>query len=207
MAQAPLEHGFAFDLLSLFQDLLIAPEVDIGGRQVAEALVVALVVVIVDEGGDLAFEIAWQEVVLQQDTVFHGLMPSLDLALCLWVVWRAPDVLHALFFDVIRQVASNVGRAVIAEQSGLGDHGCAVAAGGGERQVERGGHVLGLHRGAQLPGDNVPREVVENVGKIEPSLPHDLDVGEVGLPHLIDGGGFIAELVRSLDDNKGRGGN
>ena len=39
------------------------------------------------------------------------------------------------------------------------------------------------------------------------SLPHDLDAGEVGLPHLIDGCGFIAELVRSLDDNKGRTGN
>lgn len=63
MAQAPLEHGFAFDLLSLFQDLLIAPEVDIGGRQVAEALVVALVIVVVDEGFDLGFEVTWQEVV------------------------------------------------------------------------------------------------------------------------------------------------
>ncbi len=57
MAQAPLEHGFAFYLLSLFQDVLIAAEVDVGGRQVAEALVVALVVVIVDEGGDLPLQI------------------------------------------------------------------------------------------------------------------------------------------------------
>ena len=58
MAQAPFEHGFAFELLSLFQDLLLAPEVDIGGRQVAEALLGALVVLIVDEGPDLALEIA-----------------------------------------------------------------------------------------------------------------------------------------------------
>jgi hypothetical protein len=35
VAQAPLEHGFSFDLLSLFQDFLIAPEVDVSGRQVA----------------------------------------------------------------------------------------------------------------------------------------------------------------------------
>ena len=49
MAQAPLEHGFSFDLLSLFQDFLIAPKVDVSGRQVAQALVVALVIVIVDE--------------------------------------------------------------------------------------------------------------------------------------------------------------
>ena len=74
-------------------------------------------------------------------------------------------------------------------------------------QFQRVCHITRLHRGAQLPGDNVPREVVENGGKIEPSPSHDLDAGEVGLPHLIDGDGFVAELVRRLDDNKGRAGN
>ncbi len=49
MAQAPLEHGFPFDLLSLFQDLLCAPKVDVGGRQVSKALVVAMVVVMFDK--------------------------------------------------------------------------------------------------------------------------------------------------------------
>ena len=58
MAQAPCAHGFTFDFLSLFQELLIALEVDIGGRQVAQALVVSLVVVIFDEGLDLALELA-----------------------------------------------------------------------------------------------------------------------------------------------------
>ena len=48
MAQAPLEHGFSFDLLSLFQDLFIAPEVDVGGRHVSKALVVAAVVIVSD---------------------------------------------------------------------------------------------------------------------------------------------------------------
>ena len=71
MAQSPLEHGFSFNLLSLFQDLLIAPEVDICGRQIAEALVLALVVVIVDEGGDLALQVTWQDVMLEQDAVLQ----------------------------------------------------------------------------------------------------------------------------------------
>ena len=128
VAQAPGEHGFLFDLLSLFQDLLIAPEVDIGGRQVSEALVVALVVVVVGEGGDLPLQVARQEVMFEQDAVLHGLMPALDLALGLGMMGRAADMLHALFLDVIRQVFRDVRRAVIAEQSGLGDHGCAVAA-------------------------------------------------------------------------------
>lgn len=65
VAQAPLEHGFSFDLLSLFQDLLIAPEVDVGGRHVSKALVVAAVVVVVDKAADLALEIAGQEVMLE----------------------------------------------------------------------------------------------------------------------------------------------
>src|SRR6056297_1632391 len=51
---------FPFDLLSLFQDLLFAPEVDVGGYQVSKALVVALVVVMFDEGTDLALEISGQ---------------------------------------------------------------------------------------------------------------------------------------------------
>jgi hypothetical protein len=49
VAQAPLDHGHPFDLLSLFQDLLSASKVDIGWRQIPKALVVALVVVVVDE--------------------------------------------------------------------------------------------------------------------------------------------------------------
>jgi len=128
VAQAPLEHGFSFDLLSLFQDFLIAPKVDVSGRQVAQALVVALVIVIVDEGLDLPLQVAGQEVMLKQDAVLHGLVPSFDLALGLWVIGCATHMLHALFLDVIRQVSRDVRRTVVAEQSGLGDHGCAVAA-------------------------------------------------------------------------------
>ena len=43
---------------------------------------IALVVVVDDEGLDLGFEVARKIVVLQQDPVFQGLMPALDLALC-----------------------------------------------------------------------------------------------------------------------------
>ncbi len=47
---------------------------------------IALVIVVGDEGLDPGFEIAWQEVVLQQNAVLQGLMPALDLALCLRVI-------------------------------------------------------------------------------------------------------------------------
>ena len=109
MAQAPLDHSFPFDLLSFFLNSLGATVVNIGGCQVAEALVVPLAIVIFDEGFDLALETPWQEVVLKQDTVLHGLMPSLYLALRLWVVWCATDVIHTLFVEVFSQIGSDVG--------------------------------------------------------------------------------------------------
>jgi len=46
-----------------------APGVNVGGRQVVQALVVALMIVVADECGDLGFEVAGQEVVFEQDAV------------------------------------------------------------------------------------------------------------------------------------------
>jgi hypothetical protein len=42
----------------------------------------ALVVVVLDKSFDLVFEVTGQEVIFQQDAIFQGLMPALDLALC-----------------------------------------------------------------------------------------------------------------------------
>ena len=100
------------------EDGLAAAEVDIGGGQVAEALVVAVVVVVVDEGGDGGLELAGQEVVLQQDAVLQGLVPALDLALGLRVVRGAADMGDALVREPVGEVAGDVGRAVVAEQPG-----------------------------------------------------------------------------------------
>jgi hypothetical protein len=47
-------------------------------------------VVMLDEGRDLAFEVAGQVVVLKQDAVFERLMPALDFALGLRVERRFP---------------------------------------------------------------------------------------------------------------------
>ena len=57
---------------------------------------VAGMVVVLDEGGDLPFEIAGQIVVFQQDAVLQGLVPALDLALRLGMIGRAANMLHAL---------------------------------------------------------------------------------------------------------------
>ena len=79
--QAPIFDSLSFDPFALFEDGGGPAEVGIGGCHVAEALVVALMVVVLHERRDLGLEIAGQEVVFQQDAVLHGLVPALDLAL------------------------------------------------------------------------------------------------------------------------------
>ena len=59
MVQAAVLDGQFFDPVSPFDDGGVAAEVGVGGRDVAEALVVAVVVIVIDEGPDLVFEIAW----------------------------------------------------------------------------------------------------------------------------------------------------
>ena len=48
-----------------------------------------LMIVMIDERLDLRFKVCREEVVLQQDAVLQGLMPSFDLALCLRMI-RCP---------------------------------------------------------------------------------------------------------------------
>ena len=56
MQQAPLIDSFAFDPFSCLQDGLAASEVDVGRGEIAEALVVSPVIVVIDEGAVLGFE-------------------------------------------------------------------------------------------------------------------------------------------------------
>jgi len=56
--QASVLDGFAFDPFSFQQDGLTASEVDIGRRQIVDALVVAQVIVVGDEGFDPSVEAA-----------------------------------------------------------------------------------------------------------------------------------------------------
>ncbi len=53
----------------------------------------------VDEGFDLCFKVTRQEVVFQQDAVFQSLMPSLDLALGLRMIWRTALCFMPLSFN------------------------------------------------------------------------------------------------------------
>ncbi len=126
--QVPEFDCLSFDPFSLFDDSRGSAEVGVGRRDVAKALVVASVIVMLDEGFDLAFEIARQEVVLQQDAVLERLMPALDLALGLRMKRSAADMAHAVGVDPFGEFAGDVGRPVVAERFWLVQHSGAVAA-------------------------------------------------------------------------------
>ena len=128
MEQAALLDGLPLDAFAVEQDGLGAAEVDVGRGKVAQALVVALVVVVVDEGCDLGFEIAGQAVVLEQDAILQGLVPTLDLALGLRMAWRAADMVHGVLSQPFGQLAGDVARPVVGEQARPVQHLCLVAA-------------------------------------------------------------------------------
>jgi hypothetical protein len=81
--------GLSFDPFSFCQDGVTPPSVDVGRGEIVDALVVAPVVVVSNEGGNLSLEITGQEVVFQQDAVLERLVPTLDLALGHLMIGRA----------------------------------------------------------------------------------------------------------------------
>ena len=106
--QATVCDCLALDPFAFEEDGLSASEVDVGGREIGWALVVSGVVVMSHEGGDLAFEIAGQVIVLEQDAVLERLMPALDLALGLRVIRGPADVFHFLLIQPLREILCDV---------------------------------------------------------------------------------------------------
>ncbi len=58
MLQAPIFDSLSFDPFALLDDGLRPAEVGVGGRDVVQALVIALMVVMLDERFDLLFKVA-----------------------------------------------------------------------------------------------------------------------------------------------------
>ena len=120
--------GVTLDALSLGEDACGAAAVDVSGREVAEALVAAPVVVVVDEGGDLGLELAGQVVVLEQDPVLQRLVPALDFSLRLRIAWGTADVFDPLSREPVCEIARDVARAIVREQPRPVVHACRRAA-------------------------------------------------------------------------------
>ena len=100
MDQAPVLDGLCFDLLPFCHDCRAAPEVNVGGCQVAEAFVISPMVVMLDEGGNGRFKFTLHVIVFQQDAVLEGLVPALDLTLRLRMVGRASHVIYTVLLEV-----------------------------------------------------------------------------------------------------------
>ena len=113
--QAPIFDGLSLDPFALFDDGWCPAEVGVCRRHVVQALVVAPVVVVLDEGFDLSLVVAGQEVVFQEDAVFQGLVPALDLALGVRVHRGTAHVAHLPGLDVFRQFPGDIAGTVPSE--------------------------------------------------------------------------------------------
>jgi len=71
---------------------------------------------------------------------------------------------------------------------------CPIKPRGLQRQVQRFRDVPDLHRRAELPGDDVAREVVQDRTEVEPAPADHFEIGEVGLPELVWRRGLVLEL-------------
>src|SRR5450759_3921957 len=92
MLQASILDCVAFDPFPFQEDCLTASEVDVGRRHIAQALVIAPMIVVIDEPANAGLKITWQVVVFQEDAILERLMPAFDLTLCLRMVGRAANV-------------------------------------------------------------------------------------------------------------------
>ena len=153
--QGAICNCLSFDPFPFDQNGLAPPEIDVGGRQIADALVIAQVIVASDRGLNLSFEIGRQVIVLEQDVVLELLMPALDLALGHRMIRRVTDVFHILAIEPFGQVCRDVAGAVVGEKPWPVNDFCLVEPRGLQRQVQRGGDILSFHLRAELPGDDV----------------------------------------------------
>src|SRR3954462_6556287 len=81
-------------------------------------------------------------------------MPALDLALRLWVIRCATDMLDAPAVEPFGQIAGDIGGTIVGQQPRAVDDRDLIEPGGRQRQVERLSDISGPHRGAELPGDD-----------------------------------------------------
>ena len=74
----------------------------------------------------------------------------------------------------------------------------------GAGQVERLHHVGGLHRGAEQPGDDVARVVIQHRRQVVPAPADHLQIGEVRLPELSRPPGRMPKRLRRRQHDEGR---
>ncbi len=101
MVQAAFFDPFAFE-----QDGLSASEVDVGGSEIVEALMVTAMILMLDEGRDLGFKVLLEEVVFKQDAVLQRLVPAFDFPLRLRVAGSAVNLVDLVFLQPFAEIGS-----------------------------------------------------------------------------------------------------
>jgi hypothetical protein len=139
--------------------------------QVFPALMVALMVVVPDEGRDVCCAIAGQDVIFQQDAVFERLVPTFYFALSLWMIRRAARMRHALAFQIVGQISRDIARTVVRQQTGTMNDLCLIEPCLFQRLVQRVLNVLCGHAGAEFPSDDLATVVIQDRAEIEPTPP------------------------------------
>ena len=114
MLQASILDCLFLDLFPFSENVFGTPGVDVRGSDVVQALVIAVIVVVIDKDTDLLLQIAWQVVVFQENAVLHGLVPAFDFTLCLRMEWSVANVFHLFLFHPFSQIGRDVARAIIA---------------------------------------------------------------------------------------------
>src|ERR1039458_8138231 len=101
--QASKFDGLSLDSFSSLGDGRSSAEVSIGGGYIFQALVIAPVVIVLNERLDLLLEVTGQEVIFQEDAVLQGLVPALYFALSLGMERSAAHMAHAVRLDPFGQ--------------------------------------------------------------------------------------------------------
>jgi hypothetical protein len=198
MLQAAFLDCQFFYLFPFSDDGFVAPEVDVGRCDVVQALVVALVVIILHEGRDLAFEITGQVIVFQQYSVLHCLMPTLYLALGLRVERGSANVTHFVIIQPFGQIPRDAARPIVAEQARHVPNDRLIAPRRSQGQFDCVSHIFGPHVGAEFPANDIAAVIIQNCAEIKPAPSNDLEVGEVGLSLCLAGHVYMPERSISL---------
>ena len=118
------------------------------------------------------------------------------------MVRRSARMFHSFVLEPICQFSRNVTRPIIAEQAWLVYDVDLVTSRSLQSQIQGVGNIFGSHICAQFPRDDIATVIIQNCAQVKPTPAQNLEVGEVRLPKLIDGRGFIFELTCGLDHDK-----
>ena len=168
----------------------------IGGCDVVERFVIALVVVVGHEIGDGLLEFPGEVEGVELDDGFHRAMIPLDFALGLGMMSPSVNLRDVQRVEVVGQGLGDERRAVVRQQPRAMFDLDMLNAGEVHSELERLLDVGCAHGRSQPPGEDIARKVVQHGAQVVPAPTHHLELGEVGLPHLIHPFGRVLERRR-----------